>query len=184
MWPLWPKAGYGCSDFGPHNPTDDGLARSHGARSRISNYRHVLGVGHAPAKKGPPKTKKRPKKGKTNIKNVTNLELSTCHRHGACPDSVAALSTDITSTTGIIPMGPAQDFSGFVRYRWSRRRFLPVSAGKTLRRDHRYRMSSAWGMSRPKKVQKRGQCFLFFLFFGVVIFGYFPAKLGPKTPLD
>ena len=47
--------------------------------------------------------------------------------------SAAGITTDITSNTGIELIDPAPDVSGFVRCRWSRRRFLPV------RRDHRYR---------------------------------------------
>ncbi len=43
---------------------------------------------------------------------------------GAKLASAAGVTTDITSTTGIALIGPAQGFSGFVRYRWSRRMFL------------------------------------------------------------
>ncbi len=39
-------------------------------------------------------------------------------------ESVAAMTSDITSTIGIELIGPAPDFSSCVRYWWSRRRFL------------------------------------------------------------
>ncbi len=45
--------------------------------------------------------------------------------HAACK-SAAGMTTDSTSTTGIALIGPAQHLSGFVRYRWSRRKFLPA----------------------------------------------------------
>ena len=45
---------------------------------------------------------------------------------------MAAIITDITSTTGIELMAPALDFPVVVRYRWSRRRFLPAEGRQAL----------------------------------------------------
>ncbi len=43
--------------------------------------------------------------------------------------SAAGVTTDVTATTGIAIIGPAPDFSAFVRYRWSWHEFLPAFGG-------------------------------------------------------
>ncbi len=79
----------------------------------------------------------------TNLKLPTKRRLAKWRRKLPQPTKwrgkrSAAETTGITSTTGIALIGPAPDFSGYVRYRWSRHKFLPALAGESLRRDHRY----------------------------------------------
>ncbi len=52
--------------------------------------------------------------------------------------SAAGIRTDITSTTGIRLLGPAPDFSGFVRCQWSRQ-----LAGSLIRGAARYKSSKS-----------------------------------------